>query len=286
MLFGYRIGNPIASLRTGASRPATMKTHFALSLALLGMAVSIAAAETAVLADMEDLLSSSTTTIDRGVNRDYSSSGYTFTFDGSGAAILNITNQDIADYIAGNSGILTIAAWVKQSPVSDGMIFSTGGQSNGFMWGVDNSHFKFVSKNVEAYTKSDLDIPSSSETWTLVAIGINLANPSENRANRYYLGTASNGYYSQSFRDWNDPNPTSFGIGTGNSDSTRRDDNYNYYGFKGSIANLTVIKSDELLNNTQILSLIGDAPVAIPEPATATLSILALAALAARRRRK
>ncbi len=247
-----------------------MRTFFALTISAV-MAAAVAQASTVVLADMDDLIAASTTGLGAGVTHDTTMTGSVYHFDGSGA-ILNINSSALSDAVSGGQGIMTVAAWVKQSARTDNMIFSTGGQADGFMFGINNGGFKFTTKNV---ADNEPGLSVNSDEWVLVAVGINLT---ETGNSRYYKSSTNGQFYSREFGAWNDPNPLTFAIGSGNSDNLRD-------GFVGSIANLTVIKSDGLLNNSDISALVGEMPTSVPEPSTAMLSLLGMAGLVARRRR-
>ncbi len=136
-------------------------------------------------------------------------------------------------------------------------------------------------KNVADYS-SNHTIDRTGTTWTLVALSIDLDGGTA--SGRLYVSGTDDQYYSKNFGTMNAADASTFAIGSGNSSNDREL-------FTGSIANLTVFTSDVAqMQNSDIAAAMGAAPalapVAVPEPATATLSLLALAGLTARRRRK
>lgn len=73
-----------------------------------------------------------------------------------------------------------------------------------------------------------------------------------------------------------------FSIGSANGNATSGTENLN-----GMLSGFKVFTSEGFENNASVYAALGDAPtLRVPEPATATLSLLALTGLAARRRRK
>lgn len=75
-----------------------------------------------------------------------------------------------------------------------------------------------------------------------------------------------------------------FSIGSANGNATSGTENLN-----GMLSGFKVFTSEGFETNASVYTALGDAPTLLPtapEPTTATLSLLALAGLAARRRRK
>ncbi|MEE1265453.1 MAG: PEP-CTERM sorting domain-containing protein, partial [Akkermansia sp.] len=120
------------------------------------------------------------------------------------------------------------------------------------------------------------------DTWTLVGISFKGGNAAADGA-RYFAGTGNNNYFTRNLGGFDTPGEgdLTFAIGSGNSGNSREP-------FNGQIAGLTIFTSSSVIGGVNdVTKYMGTvAPVAIPEPATATLSLLALAGLAARRRRK
>ncbi len=237
-------------------------------------------AETAdydTLATMETLADSGTLVGNVVFDRSYT--GTVYSFDGE-SAITDITNAAIADKIAGGSGYLTIAAWVCNRDGTASNIFSTGGQSNGFKLDLRNDSLLFTTKGVADTHVSAATV--ARDEWTLVGVCLNLTGSGNSLL---YDGEHETRHYTRQLGGWNTANPATFAIASGNSNGIRLDSQGRSEAFRGSIANLTVLYSDDLLSNAAVAQAVGATPQAIPEPHAALLSLLALAGLAAYRRR-
>ncbi len=254
-----------------------MKKTF-ITLAVLA-AASVAAADTQKLATMSELVG--TGTLGANVAQDLTMTGTVYTFSDS-SVITNITNSAVTNALANSSGYLTIAAWINASSVSENSIFSIGGQNDGFKFALKDGHLQVTTKGTKDSTVGSTTV--SANQWTLVAVGIDLSGG--HAATHFYVGDSTD--VTADIGNWSTPNPADkYGIGTGNSGGARD-------AYSGSIANLTVLYSDTALSNADIQTMVGAMPTAIttpdtpavPEPTTATLSLLALAGLCARRRRK
>ena len=206
---------------------------------------------------------------------------YSFVGD---SAITNITCADLTSALQASTGFITIAAWVNQTEGSEDAIFSFGGQNDGFKFALKNDKLQITTKGVKdsttnvAVTQGTLADPA----WTLVAVSVDLDKTGADSV--FFTGSA--GYTTLTttqgiaLGSWNAASNSYFAIGSGNSNGLRD-------GFEGQIANLTIFTSDTVATAETIMNVMGNtAPKMIPEPATATLSLLALAGLAARRRRK
>ncbi len=251
------------------------------TLCLLALAASFGMASAVTLDElvtMDELVNGATLGSGVELATGYSDSDTVYTFDGTGA-ILDITNSTLADAFAQGSGKFVIAAWVKTTnSISTQSIFSTGGQSNGFKFDLTSGGLELTLKNVGDYASNDDLIDRTGSSWTLVAVSMDIAGG--NASGRLYVTDTNGRYYSKTLGTMTISNPSTFAIGSGNSNNDREL-------FTGSIANLTIFSSDAAqMQNTVIAQAMGPAPVQVPEPATATLSLLALAGLAARRRRK
>ncbi len=258
-----------------------MKTLPLLTLtALLGLAGSSAAVTDnyETLATMETLANAGTLVGNVVYDRSYT--GTVYSFDGE-SAVTDITNTAIADKIAGGSGYLTIAAWVYNRDGTASNIFSTGGQSNGFKLDLRNDSLLFTTKGVADTHVSAATV--ARDQWTLVGVSLNLSGSGNSWL---YDGANSTQHYTRQLGSWNRANPATFAIASGNSDGIRLDSQGRSEAFRGSIANLTVLYSNDLLSNASVSQAIGAAPQAIPEARTALLGLLALAGLAAHRRRR
>ena len=219
-------------------------------------------------------------TLGEGVVKDtyYTSTVYNFSNQG---AITNISNSTVIEMLSGTTGYVTIAAWVNQTDGGEDALFSVGGQNDGFKFSLKNDNLQVTTKGVAdkntsmAVTQGTMDAPA----WTLVAVTIDL----DKTGSDSYFFTGTDGYTTLNMStgwnlgSWNALSTEALAIGSGNGNSDR--DVY-----AGQIANLTIFFSETAATSDSIMAVMGNtAP--IPEPATATLSLLALAGLCARRRR-
>ncbi len=255
-----------------------MKKLFTI-LSLLLATSCLASAELTKLADVNDLMNGTGGWLEaKGVAKDLTMTGTVYTFTGGCIRAIGGTETDattaITTKLNSKTGYLTIAAWVNPTSTSEEAIFSYGGQDNGFKFGLKDGKLQLTTKSVKDWNVETAVV--SINSWTLVAVSYALDGSSQSS---FFVGT--NDAVTASCGNYNAASPTTFGIGTGNSNGNRDP-------FDGSIANLTLFWSESAATSAEINSLMGSAPTlkAIPEPATATLSLLALAGLAARRRRK
>lgn len=247
----------------------------------MALASAAVGATPTTLMTWDDILGSVTIPT-TGVTLDKNYSGKVYTFDGTNG--MTGTSETIGNALSAASGYITIAAWVSPGAVNDGgygdykSIFGWGEDSGkGFVFDVRNNDLNVTTKNISEniFTNSNVTC-GDTVTWTMVALTINIAD----KAACAYQGTTVDSWTDTAIGTWNAPtNDDLFAIGAKNANGT---DNL----FKGKIGAVTILSSDGYLTNAQIATALGAAPVAIPEPATATLSLLALAGLAARRRRK
>ncbi len=254
-----------------------MKKTFITLLALTGAASAATLTELATMDELAALSGDTGTSVKSVVTLNDVT---TYEFTGAGS-ILKIDDEDIMSYITGGTGYLTIAAWIKPDSTSVNSIFSVGGQNDGFKFALYNGGLQATTKGV-----LDTNVGTSSlgydsiptDSWTLVALTINL---SESGDSRFYMGTVDGKFATRQLGGWNDltADGSYMAIGSGNTADVRD-------GYEGMIAGLTLFSSDGLVNNSDIAAKMSAAPVLVPEPTTATLSLLALAGLAARRRRR
>ncbi len=258
------------------------KTIIAL-LALAGGAF----AELTEVATMSDLLSGTNINFGTGVVKVSSDSATGYSFTGEGA-ITGITSTTLSEAITDGTGFLTIAAWIKPSDLSGAeSIFSWGGQNTGFKFGISGTAPQLTTKEVADNTPGATTMQMSKADWYMLAVTIDLAGDGSGDRDTYFF-IGADGYTSLTRSgNWNTLYPGNdvgtdedvFGIGSGNGNGNRDL-------FEGTIANLTVFTSDSVATAAELKTAMGNtAPILIPEPATATLSLLALCGLAARRRR-
>lgn len=223
------------------------------------------------IATMEDLVNAGTnngvTTVDG-----YDQIVYSFT---ESTAITNITNTALSEAIAGDQWV-TIAAWVKLDSNADtyNTIFGWGETGKGFKFTLKDQDAAFVTKNVQE-TTAGTNVITKGE-WSLIAISF-AGDASTSNSVRFINGTGGSNYYTRNYSDWNVPSTDKFAIGSQLADSVNE-------GFNGEIAGLTVFTSTEQATGAELAAVMS-IPTIVPEPATASLSLLGLAALMIRRRR-
>ena len=238
-------------------------------IALMALA-GVASAALTEIADMSELIdgakTAGTITLD--------STGYdqnVYTLDNG--AWYGISNEDLVSTMGKNTGVITMSAWINlDSATNYNIVFGWGEEKTGFKFGTKGDDLAFVTKD-----KLESVSPRSIKAgeWTLVSFSYNLGDT----CFRLYVDGTNQGYTDN--RVSNPASVKEFAIGSPNGNKTGGNEN-----FSGQIAGVKIFYSEGWVEGSEIVKAMGSAPVAaIPEPATATLSLLALAGLCARRRR-
>ena len=231
----------------------------------------VASAALTEIADMEELIVGMTTVGTVGTVDGYNQTVYTL--DG---AYVGGTNEDVLNALNGTSGVITFAGWINLA--GDATQYNTlvgwGASGTGFKFGVKDDDLFYVTKNVKETVK---DFSIAKGEWTMIALQYNVTNKNF----RLTATTTDGQYYTVSDNTtMNAVTVNEFAIGSANGNATSGSEN-----FDGMLSGFKVFTSTGYENNSTIAAALGAAPVLIPEPTTATLSLLALAGLAARRRR-
>ena len=249
-------------------------------VALLALASVASAASLTTIATMDELVAAAT---HNNATKVDNMSVTTYSF-GDGSYIGGITLDALNNALQDSSKYITIAAWVNMSDTNGvESIFGYGAQSNGFKFCTNGSGLQYTAKGVA--DRETVGAGLAADTWTLVGISVKGGTAAAN--GKYVAGTGNNNFWTRNLGGMALPGEAdqTFAIGSGNSGNARET-------FNGQIAGLTIFVSDSLIGGVNdITSIMGTtapeyvAP-SVPEPTTATLSLLALAGLAARRRRK
>lgn len=257
-----------------------MKKTLISLLALGGMAMGV---ELTPVADIDSLLKSEGVSVGSGVTNTsslYTESNTVLHFEAGNSAVTNITSTALAETVSNKTGYLTICAWINPLATSENAIFSTGSQQNGLKVGLKGSSLQETMK-----WKADNNLNAGGQyaittgEWQFVAYSISLSGASDSR---FLQGENAAAFWSgKSFGDYDVPNPATFGIGTAWSNGAKDV-------FVGDIANLQVFYSTSVADASSLAAVMAAKPELkqVPEPTTGTLSLLALAGLMARRRRK
>ena len=245
-------------------------------IALFALA-GVASAALNEIASMEELISDMDTVGTVGTIDGYNQTVYTL--DG---AYINGTNEDVLTALNGTSGVITFAGWINLA--SDATQYNTligwGESGTGFKFGVKDDDLFYVTKNVTETVKG---FSIAKGEWTMIALQYNVANKNF----RLTATTTDGQYYTVTDNTtMNAVTVNKFAIGSANGNATSVNEN-----FDGMLSGFKVFTSTGYENNSTIAAALGAAPTlvvtpAVPETTTATLSLLALAGLAARRRRK
>ena len=255
------------------------KTLIAL-LALAGMACG-ADGDLTLLYDFQGIRNTGTGKGNLIVNEaDYNQT----VFDMKDAPIYQgITNTTMTNVFSGvdKTTCITLAFWVDPSSANYQMLFGWGESGKGFKFGIDNDKLTGTTKDVSNVGGGA--IPE--DGWSLIAVTYK-AGSEAGKINITLrdatLGDNTKVWTSQNV-SYNAPtDPTKFSILSAKSDGKEQQ-------FTGLLASVGIYSSTGNISdvkNSDILEAMGPAPVSVPEPATATLSLPALAGLAARRRRR
>lgn len=222
---------------------------------------SIGASAQTVIARMQDFVNAKTAGVSPSLVAGWTTSetgGGIYDFNGSTQYIGGCAIDEIDAAFKG-SDMVTVACWVYGVPGSNKCIFGYGDQNTGVKFMMNGTSFKPTTKGV-----ADLDAGSISNIaanqWNLIAF----AFPGKTCATQKYraYASATDGQYNTrdlaSGSKMKDPSSSKSAVGSGNQDTAREQ-------YSGMIANLIVIKSSNLLTNSQIKGLIGDAPQEVTE---------------------
>ena len=231
-----------------------------LTLLLLCLCGNLSA-QTTVIARMAALAGAATNQNKATVSTDWETSvdgGAVYEFSNS-KYLGAITNNDVVNAIEGNK-FVTVAMWVYGPTTTDQALFGYGDQNTGVKVSLNGNAQKITTKGVTDFgveTVNENNIQANQ--WCFVAFSFRgAAYTLGGTTYRYYTSTTNGQYNSKSDKKLSGMHAVAdasklLAIGSGNQGEAR--DVYT-----GLIANLTVITSDELLNNSALADLVGAAP--------------------------
>ena len=167
-----------------------------------------------------------------------------------------ISNDAVVSAIEGDTYV-TVAMWVYGQTSSLQCVFGYGDQNNGVKYQLNGTTMSATTKGVsdiEGVTDSRL----AANQWNLVAFTVAGKTKSGTANGRYYMTTTDGTYWTKDvlkLASMTTPDASSrkIAIGSGNQGNARES-------FTGLIANLTVITSSDLLQNSALAGLVGEAP--------------------------
>ncbi len=220
---------------------------------LLCMVCTGAWAENTVIARMADLIqnaSENTATVSSKWTTDVNSATPTGVYEfNSTKFVKGITCQDLVDAYAG-SKYITVAMWVYRTGGTN--VFGYGDGQDGIMYKCQAGNLAMTTKGVSDFASQNYDNWYGNNQWNLIIYTVS-GNGSTN-GGRIMWGEKDH-YWGKSNSNMKVPADASkkFAIGSGNQGAAREN-------FQGLIANLTVIQSDALIGNADVLSLVGPEP--------------------------
>lgn len=213
-----------------------------------------------VVATMQDLVDAATSkTATQSTDWQVSNeNGGVYEFDGTSSYIGGITNASVVSALEG-SEYVTIAMWVYGNTTSGGKcMFGYGDQSDGV-----KIQMTANCGGISATTKSVADMTTvtdsriSANQWTLVAVTFSGKAATTTGGRILLTGTDGTYWTKADYQLSNMKDPASdskkFAIGSGNQGGAREL-------FSGLIANVTVMTSSALLQNSAIAEKVGAAP--------------------------
>lgn len=214
-----------------------------------------------VIARMAELANAATNQNKATVSTDWETSaegGAVYEFSNS-KYLGAIPNNDVVNAIEGDKYV-TVAMWVYGPTTSDQALFGYGDQDTGVKVSLNGNAQKMTTKGVADFDITTVNANNiQANQWCFVAFSFRgAAYTLSGTTYRYYTSTTNGQYSSKSNKKLSGMNAVAdasklLAIGSGNQGNAR--DVYT-----GLIANLTVITSDALLENSALADLVGAAP--------------------------
>ena len=254
-----------------------MRNRFTLFLMLMFLMGTGMNAQT-VVARMKDLANAATNS---KATKATPSTAWTTSVEGGaiydfadGKYLGGIVNKAVVEALEGDQYV-TIAMWVYGRTSSLQSVFGYGDSDNGLAFELNNLKLKITAKGSSGFSESDKftaqNMPEN--RWYLVAYSLRGRSSTETTDTYRYMTSTEDGQYHTK----NDPSfhnmaavgeeSRKFAIGSSCQGAATET-------FTGKIANLTVIRSGELLNNQSVLACLGDAPTKVEDENHKALSEL------------
>lgn len=254
-----------------------MRNRFTLFLMLMFLMGTGMNAQT-VVARMQDLANAATnspetkatpstewtTSVEDGAIYDFADGKY----------LGGIVNKAVVEALEGDQYV-TIAMWVYGRTSSLQSVFGYGDSDNGLAFELNNLKLKITAKGSSGFSESgnvsDTNMPKN--RWNLVAYSLRgRSSTATTGTYRYLYSTTNDQYFTKNDHSFHDKpavgeESQKFAIGSSCQGAATET-------FTGKIANLTVIRSGELLNNQSVLACLGDAPTKVEDENHKALSEL------------
>lgn len=247
-----------------------MRNRFTiLFLLMLLMGTGMNAQNVDVVARMQDLANAATNSEETKATP---STAWTTSVEGGaiydfadGKYLGGIVNDAVVEALEGDQYV-TIAMWVYGRTSSLQSVFGYGDSNNGLAFELNSQKLKITAKGSSGFSESNTfsttNMPEN--RWYLVAYSLRGRSSTETTDTYRYMTSTDDGqYYTK-----NDPSfhnmaavgkeSQKFAIGSSCQGAATET-------FTGKIANLTVIRSGELLNNQSVLACLGDAPTKVED---------------------
>lgn len=245
-----------------------MRNRFTLFLMLMFLMCTGMNAQT-VVARMQDLANVATNSKETKATP---STAWTTSVEGGaiydfadGKYLGGIVNDAVVEALEGDQYV-TIAMWVYGRTSSLQSVFGYGDGNNGLAFELNNLQLKITAKGSSGFSESrnfsSTNMPKNG--WYLVAYSLRGRSSTETTDTYRYMTSTTNGQYhtrdDYSFHDKAAVGEESQKFAIGSSCQGAATET-----FTGKIANLTVIRSGELLNNQSVLACLGDAPTKVED---------------------
>ena len=176
-----------------------------------------------------------------------------------------IVNEAVVEALESDQYV-TIAMWVYGRTSSLQSVFGYGDSDNGLAFELNSQKLKITAKGSSGFSESKIfsftNMPEN--RWYLVAYSLRGRSSTETtNTYRYMTSTTNDQYQTRNDHRFHDKpavgkESQKFAIGSSCQGAATET-------FTGKIANLTVIRSGELLNNQSVLACLGDAPTKVED---------------------